>query len=146
VATVQFSQQWVGLPRLSSKFTLSSRVEKTVDHRAGLYEEITPVRRAIVRRAASSPSIRAAISDSDDLLRGHLTVAFAPELATLPDAARQEHLAAIETATSWESWDRLRTTSGLSVRSAKRVVARTLMALSAETAAAGRSTRTAAIS
>ena len=70
-----------------------------------------------------------AIATADGLLLENIRVAFGPELETLPAPARAACLDAIDTATSWEAWERLRTTSGLGVRSAKRVMSRMVAAL-----------------
>jgi AcrR family transcriptional regulator len=134
VAALLLRRQWSGMPRISAKLTLA------VAHRAALYEEIAPVRRALMRRVATSDGVSNAIAASDGLLLESLKATFAPELAALPASLRSEHLDALDTASSWEVWDRLRTVSGLQVRGTKRVVARTLDALCAAADQAGRRT------
>jgi AcrR family transcriptional regulator len=129
VAALQLREQWAGMPKLSPKLTLIKRIERTVAHRAALFEEIAPVRRSVVRRMATSPGISDVVLVSDALLLQCLKDTFAPELADLRDGARTEHLDAMDTVASWEAWDRMRRTSGLQVRVAKRVMGHMLAAL-----------------
>ena len=51
------------------------------------------------------------------------------ELGQLPPGISEDHLEAMDIATSWEAWERMRRGSHLPVRSAKRVMARTLTVL-----------------
>jgi TetR/AcrR family transcriptional regulator, regulator of autoinduction and epiphytic fitness len=129
VAALLLRRQWSGMQRVSTRLALATRLERTVAHRAALYEEIAPVRRALMRRVAISPGVSNAIAASDGLLLENLKATFSPELQALPASVRNEHLEALDTASSWEAWDRLRTVSRLQVRGAKRVMARTLDAL-----------------
>jgi AcrR family transcriptional regulator len=129
LATLQLRRQWSNMPRISPTLSLATRVERTVSHRATLFEEISPVRRALVRRAPSSPGVRADIGAGDRLLLEDLKATFAPELEVLSAAARTEYLAAMDTVSSWEAWERLRATSGTPVRVARRVMTRLLSSL-----------------
>jgi len=138
VATLQLRRLWAGLPQRSPRLSLERQIERFVGHRAALYEEISPVRRALVRRVVASPGVNEAIATADGLLLENIRAAFGPELETLPAPARAACLDAIDTATSWEAWERLRTTSGLGVRSAKRVMSRMVAALCPAPAATGR--------
>jgi AcrR family transcriptional regulator len=131
VAALVLRRQWSGMPRISDKLALGNRLDRTVAHRAALYEEIAPVRRALKRRVATAPGVGDAIAASDGLLLEDLKVTFAPELATVPEGHRAEYLEALDTASSWEAWDRLRTVSRLPAPGAKRVMIRTLDALCA---------------
>jgi TetR/AcrR family transcriptional regulator, regulator of autoinduction and epiphytic fitness len=136
VAALQLRRQWQGMPDLSPQLALGRRIERTVAHRASLFEEITPVRRALARRGPSSGVVEA-VAAADALLFEDVRTTFAPEISALPSALRSEYLGAMDTAASWESWERLRSTSGVGVRPAKRVVARMLTLLSARNAGAG---------
>ena len=129
VAALLLHRQWSNMPRISDKLALATRLDRTVSHRAALYEEIAPVRRALMRRVPTAPSVRDAIAASDGLLLESLKVVFAPELAAMPEGLRAVQLDSLDTASSWEAWDRLRTVSGLPARGAKRVMLRTLQAL-----------------
>jgi AcrR family transcriptional regulator len=129
VAALQLRRQWSGMPRLSSRLSLTSRIERTVAHRAALFEEISPVRHALARRAPFSPAVAQAIAAADNLLRESLRATFAPELTELAPAVRAEYLGAIDASTSWELWERLRRVSGTGVRAPRRVMTRMVTAL-----------------
>jgi TetR/AcrR family transcriptional regulator, regulator of autoinduction and epiphytic fitness len=127
VAAMQLRQEWSTLPRLSPDLDLATRIERTATQRATLFEKVGPVRRAIARRA-SSPGVKQATAAADALLLEQLKHTFTPELDVLAESDRAEHLEAMDTAASWEAWDRMRRTSGLQVRSARRVMERLLSA------------------
>jgi AcrR family transcriptional regulator len=129
LATLQLRRQWSAMPRISPQLSLATRIERTVSHRATHFEEISPVRRALVRRAPSSPGVRADMRAGDRLLLQNLEATFAPELAMVPAASRAEYVGAMDTVSSWEAWERLRVTSGIPVRLARRVMTRLLTAL-----------------
>ena len=133
VAALQLRRQWSDMPQLSSKLSLSTRIERTVAHRAALFEEDAEIRRALICRAPTSPSVRRAVTAADTLLLEDLQATFAPELAGLSEPARGEFLGAMDTGTSWEAWERLRTTSGIPVRRARRVMSLMLESLCAGT-------------
>lgn len=139
VAALQLRRQWSQMPRFSTKLSLGTRLERTVAHRAALYEEISSIRRALVRRMPSSKGVTATIAAADGLLLENLKETFAPELSALGTGSRIEVLEAMDLASSWEAWDRLRTVSLLQVRGSKRVMTRMLEALCAPSAAARRS-------
>jgi AcrR family transcriptional regulator len=138
VAVLQLRRQWSEMPRISAKLALGTRLERTVAHRAALYEEISPIRRALVRRMASSKGVAATIAAADTLLLENLKETFAPELAALGGSARLDALEAMDVASSWEAWERLRTVSLLQGRGAKRVMTRMLEALCTPSAGARR--------
>lgn len=138
VAALQLRRQWADMPELSPKLTLSTRIERTVAHRAAFFEEIAPVRRALASRALSSAGVRQAVRAADRLLLDDLKATFAPELEGLPGVARAEYLGALDTCTSWETWERLRTTSGVQVRSARRVMSLMVEAVLADSEDDGR--------
>jgi TetR/AcrR family transcriptional regulator, regulator of autoinduction and epiphytic fitness len=132
VAALQLRELWSGLPERTPRLALVKRIERIVSHRAELFEEISPVRRAMVRHMITSPGVRDAVLASDALLLQNLRATFAPELAEMSESSRDEYLDAMDTAVSWEAWERMRRTSGLQVRVAKRVMARMLAALCTE--------------
>ena len=140
VAALQLRRQWSEMPRVSPKLTLATRIERTVAHRAALYEEISPIRRALVRRMPSSKGVTATIAAADGLLLEHVKETFAPELAALATSSRLEVLEAMDVVSSWDAWERLRTGSLLQVRGAKRVMTRMLDALCAPAGGARRGT------
>jgi AcrR family transcriptional regulator len=126
VAALQLRTEWSALPRLAPDLDLATRVDRTATHRAELFEKISPVWRAIARRT-SSAGVKQAGAAADALLLEHLKHTFTHELDALPESERAEQLEAMDTAASWEAWDRMRRTSGLQVRSARRVMARLLL-------------------
>ena len=79
---------------------------------------------------------------SDNLFLEDLKATFAPELAGLSAASRAEYLGAMDTGTSWEAWERLRATSGIPVRGARRVMSLILRALFAGSGGDGRTSAT----
>ncbi len=133
VAALQLRRQWADMPQLSPGLPLATRIERTVAHRAAHFEEASGVRRALVCRVPTSPAIRRALAAADGLFLQDLQSTFADELAALPASTRAEHLGAMDTGTSWETWERLRTTTGLPVRGARRVMALMLEKLCAGT-------------
>ena len=100
-----------------------------VAHRARLYEAILPVRRMVVRVAATSPPIQAEISRIDGFLRAQLADHFEKELARLTPAKRRDMLDALDMLTSLAAWDRLRFHQDMSVAAAERLVVRSVTAL-----------------
>lgn len=103
---------------------LATRVEAVVASRARVFEAISPVRRAAVRLAATSPTIATELGRAAELFRVQVAEALRRELDRDPGA-----LDAVDLVTSWEAWERLRTIQGLTVRQASEVVRRTLTAL-----------------
>ncbi len=106
-----------------------TRVRSLVAHRARLYEAIMPVRRMVVRVAATSPPIQVEIARIDAFLRAQLADQFEKELATLNPAKRRDMLDALDMLTSLATWDRLRFHQDMSMAAAQRLVVRTVTAL-----------------
>ena len=121
-AALLLQRQWAEMPQLSPKLSLPTRIERTAAHRAALFEETSDVRRALACRAPTCPGVGQALAAADNLFLEDLQSTFAPELSVLPATSRAEYLGAMDTGTSWEVWDRLRTTSGVPVRGARRVM------------------------
>jgi AcrR family transcriptional regulator len=133
VAALLLRRQWADMPQLSPRLSLTTRIERTVAHRAALFEETSEIRRALVCRAPNSAAVREALAAADNLFLQDLQATFAAELDTLATSVRAEYLGAMDTGTSWEAWERLRTTSGVPVRGARRVMALMLEKLCAGT-------------
>ena len=131
VAAIQLRRQWTDMPQLSTGLSLSTRIARTVAHRAALFEEDADIRRALTCRAPTSPAVRRAVAAADALFLEDLRATFAPELDGLPESARAEFLGAMDTGASWEVWERLRTTSGIPVRGARQVMTLLLESLCA---------------
>lgn len=90
---------------------LTDRISRLVRTRARLWEEVAPVRRFRARSAASYEGAWARRSEDKDYFRNEVAGVFAEELAGAPSAT----LDLLDAVTSWEMWERLRTTQGLSV-------------------------------
>ena len=84
VAALLLRRQWADMPQLSPRLSLATRIERTVAHRAALFEETSEIRRALVCRAPTAPAIRQALAAADDLFLQDLQATFAAELAALP--------------------------------------------------------------
>jgi TetR/AcrR family transcriptional regulator of autoinduction and epiphytic fitness len=112
---------------LPSAGPLADRVAPIVENRAVIFEAIAPVRRLAVRLAPDSPPIRAELARASQLFRGQVAEVFAPELVGAADAGSL--LDALDVATSWETWERLRVGQGLDVRAAAAAVTLTVTAL-----------------
>jgi TetR/AcrR family transcriptional regulator, regulator of autoinduction and epiphytic fitness len=104
---------------------LADRIDALVTSRATVYEAITPVRRAAVRLSATSPEIARGLGQAAELFRAQVASTLGPELADRGPAV----LEAVDLVTSWEAWERLRTTQGLAVPEAVQVVTGMLFAL-----------------
>jgi TetR/AcrR family transcriptional regulator of autoinduction and epiphytic fitness len=99
----------------------SERVEVLIEHRADVFEAVTPVRRAALLSVHESPTIAANLAKLDRRLRRQLDEAF-PRLDT-------ETLDALDATLSWDTWNRLRAAQGCTVARARRVLHRTVTAL-----------------
>lgn len=98
--------------------TVEERVQRQVRARSRLYEEVAPLIRFQSRLVPSSTGARANRQTVNSYLRAQLARLFADELRTAPDGT----LDAIDALTSWEMWERLRTTQGLSVARSEAMV------------------------
>lgn len=129
VAFLQLEAQHAVLPVMPSSLPLPHRIHDAVRRRSEFFEEISPVRRAAVRRSVSSPGVLAIISVGNSLLADGLATLFAPELQSRTEEDRDALLAALDSATSWEAWERMRQGAGLSTDTSRLVMIRTLGAL-----------------
>ena len=107
----------------------AERVATFLKIRARVFEYVSPVRRASMRRETSSAEISRRMRVAHQLAREHTLHAFAGEIASAPAGQRAEVAAALDSVTSWETWEFLRSRSELSVRQASRVVERMVRAL-----------------
>jgi TetR/AcrR family transcriptional regulator, regulator of autoinduction and epiphytic fitness len=113
---------------VDSALPFEERVATFLKTRARVFEYVSPVRRASLRREASSPEISRRMRVAHQLARDQTLHAFASEIAGAPAGQRAEVAAALDGVTSWEMWEFLRTRSELSVRQASRIVARMVRA------------------
>ncbi|MGH8988858.1 MAG: TetR/AcrR family transcriptional regulator [Acidimicrobiales bacterium] len=128
VARTQFDRHWRGLRPVARELPFERRIERTVHDRAKLFDAIAPVRRKAVSLAIRHHDVAQNLETTNRMLKQHLEATFAGELE-VTGRERRELLAALDAAASWEAWDRLRHTQGLSRPAARRVVERTLRAL-----------------
>ena len=106
---------------------LQARVRQFVDLRSRFYERVTTVRRQAVSRRPYSPFIDQALSMNEQWFYAQIQRLFAAETDELEQAA--DMLLGVDSLTSWESWDRLRTVRKLSVKRAKATVEATVLKL-----------------
>jgi len=114
---------------LDPALPFEERVATFLKIRARIFEYVSPVRRASMRRETSSAEISRRMRVAHQLAREHTLHAFAGEIASAPAGQRAEVAAALDSVTSWETWEFLRSRSELSVRQASRVVERMVRAL-----------------
>jgi TetR/AcrR family transcriptional regulator, regulator of autoinduction and epiphytic fitness len=112
---------------LPSSGPLAERVAALAASRALVLEAISPVRRSAMRLAATSAPLAAELARTARSFRAQVAEVFAAELAA--PGGGTGLLEALDVATSWEVWDRLRVTQGLDVDDARAAVARLVGAL-----------------
>ncbi len=96
-------------------------VRDLVDQRAAFYEAVTPVRRAALLTVSDSPTIAKNLARLDRVLRR--------QLESLYSDLHADTLDALDAATSWDMWDRLRTTQGCDVDRTQRIFEQMIFAL-----------------
>ncbi len=106
---------------------LVARAHALARRRVALFERIAPYKRAANLRRSRSPFLRARHVEMVRVLRADLDRWF-PELRRAPAALAD----ALELATSFEAWDRLRTEQRLGRERAHAAVERTVLGLVAE--------------
>jgi AcrR family transcriptional regulator len=104
------------------------RVAAFVKIRARVFEYVSPVRRASIHRETPSAEISRRMQVARQLEREHVLRSFAGELAIAPAGQRAEVATALDSVTSWEMWEFLRSRSELSVKQASRIVERMVRA------------------
>ena len=85
------------------------RIARFVEQRANLLEAMTPFRVAAGVHGPFAPEIRRAMHAGSAFLRAEVEEVFAPELSRAPASVRAEVADALATASSWASWETLRT-------------------------------------
>jgi AcrR family transcriptional regulator len=114
---------------VAADLPLDVRIRRFVRGRAKVLEDITPVRRAAILVEAGAPRLRELRDEVLAAARRELEVTFGAELAAMPPARRRRRLAALDAATTWATWEHLRTTAGLSVSQAEAVLRDAIAAL-----------------
>lgn len=120
----QLREYFVDVP---IELPLSERVRQLVNLRSSYYEKVGNVRRYAVARRRVSKMVDKLLSMNEKRFYSQVQRLFAAEMSELEQAA--DVLLGIDSITSWESWERLRTVQKLSVKRAKVVVEATLMRL-----------------
>lgn len=113
---------------------LERRITTFVEHRSGLLEALTPFRVAANVHGPFAPEIRRAVREGSAFLRAEVETVFAPELDALPAGTRPEVVDALVTASSWATWDAVRTECGNAPEPARAVVTRLVRAVLADAA------------
>jgi AcrR family transcriptional regulator len=113
--------------------TVVERVAAMVEINARLYESVAPVRRAALRAAPESATLREQLARVRGWLRSEIERVFATELAGAAPAAA----GGLELIMSFEAWDQLRTAQELGAPEAAGVVRDAALALLAGPRAAG---------
>jgi AcrR family transcriptional regulator len=108
------------LPTIDPALPLARRSEEFVTGRARIFERVTPVRRATLLAAPSSPTLQRGLAQAAAVHERDVAATFAPEFDRLESPA--DARAAVTLATSWEAWDRLRTAQRCSIPKARRTV------------------------
>lgn len=104
---------------------LDARVRALVDHRADLYETVTPARRLLeAARTNGNTKLDAFISMRRHLLREHLR-----EMLGEPIMVQPAKLSALDLVTSWEAWRGLREGQQCTVDAAKCEMQRLIYAI-----------------
>jgi TetR/AcrR family transcriptional regulator, regulator of autoinduction and epiphytic fitness len=105
------------------------RLAECAAARARLFERVSPVVRAALRREPFSREIAKRLRADHELSRNLALAAFSRELVGLAPEESAEISPALSWAASWESWEYLRRREGLSVRRASKVMERMIGAL-----------------
>ena len=115
-------------PVVPADLPLETRIERTAGMRATLYESIGNLGRNAAALAPNHPGVAQGTAATHRILLRLLETTFEPELDGCGRTQRKEALAALDAASSWSLWDRLRRVDGLSVTSSRRIVSRFLRA------------------
>jgi AcrR family transcriptional regulator len=102
-------------PLPEARGNVKERVRTLIEHRASLYETITPIRKFLdAARYGGNADIDAFVDGARRLLKAHLKTMFARELIAHP-----ERLSGLDLVTSWEGWRVLREGQRHSIKQAK---------------------------
>ena len=89
---------------------LDDRIKRLVDSRLDLYEVIGPIARMARARAVDSPRLARTLDQTRSMQAGLVRTHFTPELGSLTPARGDDLVMLIDSMTSFEAWDLLRTT------------------------------------
>ncbi len=125
---IERSREYALLPSIG-KGPLGKRIDDFVAMRVRLYERIGPVFRATIHNAPSHRRLRNELADTRRSFREQFELQFAPELAALGAARRQDTLAAGDVLTQLDSIDLLRRYRQLTINQTEAVLRSGLSAL-----------------
>ncbi len=114
---------------ISADLPFEERLELLVAQRARLHEAITPIRRAAAVHAPMSPAIRGRVQAGHEFLRAEVAQVFAPELEGVAPEQRERLLDMVDVASTWASWDVVRTLDGRSCEEAAAVMTEMIRAV-----------------
>ena len=134
---VQATRHWADVREVPADAPIDERVDRTIQQRGKLYETVGPVRQALVPVLSRNDEIADAVAQGELRLRGMLEATFAPELRAA-GRSRKELLDALDAATSWEAWDRLRRRQRLPMATSRKVIARMMKSLLTGPGSSGR--------
>jgi TetR/AcrR family transcriptional regulator of autoinduction and epiphytic fitness len=123
-----FSRVKAATREVDSRWPLKRRVEEYTANRTTALEMMTPFSRASRLIEPTSTAVRKSRLEMQRWGRDRVAATFATELDKLRGSQRARLLAALDTMSSAEAWEHLRT-SGHSVTSARQVVRTGLLAL-----------------
>jgi AcrR family transcriptional regulator len=92
--------------------SLDERIMALVDARLELYASIAPVARLARARAVEHARLADTLAEIRTRFAAQIRLHFAPEIARLGRHARDDLVGLVDTLTSFESWDLLRTIHG----------------------------------
>lgn len=124
-ADVQVDRMSALTTEIDPGLAFDERLERFVEARARLLQDISPVRRSALLHEPFSPVIAERLAWSRKVNREETDRIFAAELDPTPEVVR----AALHTATEWPAWETLRVHEGLSFECAKDVMSHTIRAL-----------------
>jgi len=128
-AGLQIERVMGRLPAVLEAGPLDARIDSLVAYAAGLNEIIAPVRRAALLSEPFSDVIRKRHAWMRGEIRKQVRASFAPELAGLSDAERNERIVALAALLSFGHWEELRRHGRLSRPAATRVLRAAVAAL-----------------
>jgi TetR/AcrR family transcriptional regulator, regulator of autoinduction and epiphytic fitness len=109
---------------LDADGTVAERAARLAAHRVHQHELLAPFAHAAVVRAPQHAALRSGLATRRDALRRQVELVFAPELDALAPDQREETLAALEAATSFDAVDLLRSHRHLAPARAEAALAR----------------------
>ncbi|MBI5504696.1 MAG: TetR/AcrR family transcriptional regulator [Deltaproteobacteria bacterium] len=116
-------------PAAPAQGPVDERLEAFAERWCELNERVTPVRRVALLYEPFSEEVARRLGWIRGVRRNEIERTFGAELASLAAEERKEAVAALSAASSWATWNELRTRHQLATSAARRTVARSLTAL-----------------